>query len=538
MTLPLCDEHVTMVAFTAAWCGHCKAIKPELDLLRARPQTDFHFLQFDTTDVENEQLFKDFNIEGFPTILRFDPKSNLWKRYQGERTASAIYSCTQTPTCGDKMWPNFPAIMKTPHSHEVKKLPENLKSIFHVCSDHPTLFAFTGVNWCDHCVDAQPKLDTLKADALKTHLFHVKQYDWVLPPMEQTATDKEAERIIQEFKIASFPTFIVYDNFKKVFVQVRDIEGLSALFANPEALEGFRKTIVNTWPNLPAEYEEQNCPPEQEMTGATPSMVVFVQDETLAQEEEQADVSFLALDFCGACPTIIAFTGKEWCDPCKAVEPEMKLLDKYQGCGKHHFKQFDHRLSHRDESTLMAECFGIETWPTYLIFDPQTRNFHHYRGPRKARDMMYCDLRSAPIWPTPRDLAINIHMTPPPPNTQMQQNAVQRRTTNGRLKLCAHCPTVLVFALSTRTFMHLKEPTNKSTDKIHVLHFTNPHADGIVFELFGIDNFPTVLIYSPQLNLFYNYTKNCSSLLAIKTIYYQQPGLKTWNTHPRVELMR
>ena len=532
MTLPLCNEHVTMVAFTAAWCPHCKAIKPELELLQTKPQEKFHFFQFDTTDVENEQLFKDFGIEGFPTLLRFDRNTNTWQKYQGERTAEAMFVCSQTPTCGDGLWETFPQPVKTPHETERKQD----EPILNVCSDHPTLLAFTGVNWCPHCVVAQPQLNALKATADSTKGFHVQQFDKVLPP--QTDADKETDKIIRDFDIKSFPTFLVYDNQKKIFVRVMSLDGLETVLSDPNMLEAIGTTMNRelVWQHVPPTYHEVNC---TSMAANTPNMVVFVQEEHGMQEEQEEHHASLSLDLCGTCATIIAFTGNEWCEPCKVLKSEMRLLDKHQGCGKYHFKQFDYTLNQRNENALLSEAFNIERWPTYLMFDPASHVFHHYQGPRKARDMMRWDMQHSPMWPAPLDVTINIQR-------QEQQQSVQATNvemmvqTNGRLGLCAICPTILIFALRGETFVHLREQEDENDMagyNMHILKFTDPRKHALAFELFGIEKFPTVLIYSPQLNLFFHYTKSCANLETIKA-YYLRTGHKTWNVHPRVQLLK
>ncbi len=526
--LKLCDEHVTMVAFTAGWCGYCKAIKPELMKLAEMPQDKFHFFQIDTTDVANEQLFKDFGIKGFPTLLRFDPKTNTWQRYEGERTANALLQCSQTPQCGDGIWSTFPQpIVKTSHAQKVT----TSNAILEMCSDHPSVLAFTGINWCSHCVDAQPALDALKAESAKTHLFHVQQFDWVLPPMTQSEENKRAEKIMQQFEIKSFPTFLVYDHIQKTFVRVNDIESLDKVLSNEETLQGLRTTTTKQqyWPHVPS-YRELNC---TSMSAQTPTMIMFIQEEEaedmVLPTQEAEDM--LHLDFCSACLTILIFSGQDWCVPCGNLESDMRLLQSRQGCGKkYHVKQFDYKLNQNDESKLMAESFKIERWPTYLIFNPVKNSFVHYLGPRKVNEMMRIDIRDMPMWNTPHNVTISL--------VRPLLATRTTRQTNSRLGLCAYCPTILVFALCGKTFIHLQEPdTNSKTHEIHVIQFTDANKDAMVFEFFGIQKFPTVLIYNPQLNLFFHYTRSMTNLQVIKT-QYQQPGLQTWNVHPRVVVLK
>jgi len=78
----------TIVFFFAPWCGHCKNAKPEFEKLMnmLKDKTKAIMVNCD----ENQEVARDFNIEGYPTI-RFYPngpknKDNA-KEYQGPRTA-------------------------------------------------------------------------------------------------------------------------------------------------------------------------------------------------------------------------------------------------------------------------------------------------------------------------------------------------------------------------------------------------------------------------------------------------------------------
>ncbi len=408
--------------------------------------------------------------------------------------------------------------------------------VLEMCSDHPTILAFTGVNWCPHCVDAQPKLNTLKTEAAQTKTFHVQQFDWVLPPMKQSREEKRAEHIIQQFSVRSFPTFLVYDHIQKFFVRIRDLDAIASVLQNEEALEGLRKSTKpeQYWPSVPKNIRIVECD-KSEMIGHVPDMVLMQENTVLLPLQEEVETPRIVL--CAHCPTIIAFSGKSWCDPCMAMEPEMKLLHSQQGCGKYHVHQYDYNLNVRDTNMVISEGFNIERWPTYLIFDPSNRIFYHYLGQRKAHEMMHCNTRSLSIWRAPQGITIElVSRRRPPVQAEMIASRVQ---TNGKLNLCAQCPTILVFALCAKSFSQLQESdAMENTHGMHVLQFTNANKDTVVFELFGIQKFPTALIYNPKFNLFFQYTGTVASLQAIKTQYQQSSSLKTWNIHPRVVLLR
>jgi hypothetical protein len=184
----------------------------------------------------------------------------------------------------------------------------------------------------------------------------------------------------------------------------------------------------------------------------------------------------------------------------------------------------------------MAEAFGVEQWPTFLMFDPHKRCFYNYLGPRRAREMMRCDTRQAQEWPVvPHALHINIR------RQEVQVSHVEMHVqTNGRLGLCAFCPTALCFALRPEVFVHLQESSETSEHGMHVMHFNNAQKHGLVFEMFGLTAFPTVLIYSPQLNLFFECKEHCASLVHMQELFLRVNSTvrKTWNVHPRIVLVR
>ncbi|CAB9505661.1 Protein disulfide-isomerase A6 [Seminavis robusta] len=83
---------VTMVAFAAPWCGHCKMLKPEYDEAAAKVDGEgAQLVWVDATDDANKDLANQFQVQGFPTVLVFPggaPKSvGAARQYQGERKA-------------------------------------------------------------------------------------------------------------------------------------------------------------------------------------------------------------------------------------------------------------------------------------------------------------------------------------------------------------------------------------------------------------------------------------------------------------------
>jgi len=73
----------TVYIFYAPWCGHCKKSMGEFTKASENPDTDIHLV--DTTDDSNKPLMLEYEIKGFPTIIRSDKT-----KYTGARNADSI----------------------------------------------------------------------------------------------------------------------------------------------------------------------------------------------------------------------------------------------------------------------------------------------------------------------------------------------------------------------------------------------------------------------------------------------------------------
>jgi thiol-disulfide isomerase/thioredoxin len=74
----------TVGIFYAPWCGHCKASMDEFE--KARDSSNGKVLLIDSEEPVNEKLLGNYDIEGFPTIIRASDN----KVYSGPRTAENI----------------------------------------------------------------------------------------------------------------------------------------------------------------------------------------------------------------------------------------------------------------------------------------------------------------------------------------------------------------------------------------------------------------------------------------------------------------
>lgn len=101
------DETVTnsgksvFIKFFAPWCGHCKKLKPDWDLLSDHYSNSKSVIIGDVDCTgDGKTLCEKYGVKGFPTLKRFWKKSS--EDYSGERSYDALkkYADTLKPLCG------------------------------------------------------------------------------------------------------------------------------------------------------------------------------------------------------------------------------------------------------------------------------------------------------------------------------------------------------------------------------------------------------------------------------------------------------
>lgn len=74
----------SVVAFTAPWCGHCKAMKPALAEAAAKSSVKFYEISHKSAG----DLLAKYSIKGFPEVIRFE--NGRATKYSGDRSASSL----------------------------------------------------------------------------------------------------------------------------------------------------------------------------------------------------------------------------------------------------------------------------------------------------------------------------------------------------------------------------------------------------------------------------------------------------------------
>ena len=72
--------------FKADWCGHCIAFKPVWENLKSNLKSKIKMITYDSK--EHAKEIKDFNINGYPTIILMNNKNAI--EYSGPRNEQAL----------------------------------------------------------------------------------------------------------------------------------------------------------------------------------------------------------------------------------------------------------------------------------------------------------------------------------------------------------------------------------------------------------------------------------------------------------------
>lgn len=494
----VCDEHVTIVAFTGKeWCIRCKEIESEMQMLHARQGTQFHFRQMDTSDQKNLAVIEAFAIKSFPTILIYDPKTRTAQKYAGERSAHALELCASDPSaCSLVAFEAMSSFTHVAHTHmqQTNPTPPVLGPL-ELCSNEITVLAFTGRKWCPHCIAVQPTLTQWKNMSLAELGFRFQQFD----------TD-DAVAQIERFDIQEYPTFLIFDPSTRIFKRfLGDVASLPG--------SNLRQVAGPVWATVPEEVRLVSC-----MAAGASTMVVAV----------QVGPPSVEMHMCAQCPTLLAFTGDTWCDPCKAFASDMNRLKRAQQHGAFHLLQYDRPVDSADcEGTEMCETFGVKHYPTFLLFNPYDRTFYEHRGLRTADALMRCDIRGSKVWPSPPNLRLVLDHDPVRvTNVKVHVEA----ETNGDLHLCGTCPTALAFCLNEND-LALLLPASKPS--LHVERFCVARH-GYMIDLFGVATFPTVLVYLPDQRIFVVYEGTVPTTSAVLHFLSYKNLKKQWKMHPRI----
>jgi protein disulfide-isomerase-like protein len=82
-------KNPTLLFFHADWCGHCQRFMPIFDKFSKNINGGkLNIVKFDADKEKN--YVKSFGIQGFPSILLYEPNTKRFIDYNGDRTITDL----------------------------------------------------------------------------------------------------------------------------------------------------------------------------------------------------------------------------------------------------------------------------------------------------------------------------------------------------------------------------------------------------------------------------------------------------------------
>ncbi|KAJ1769345.1 hypothetical protein IW140_004582 [Coemansia sp. RSA 1813] len=209
-----------LVKFYAPWCGHCKNMAADYELLAQGYEHADDIVIAEVDADKHRDLGTKFGVQGFPTLKFFAKGADVEKpeEYKSGRDLDSLSSFVREKT-------NVASRIKKPISYVTEFNYEKFKSVAHDESKFALVEFFAP--WCGHCKNLAPIYAKLAEVFQNDDSVVIANYD--------ASDDKEIKK---EITIPGFPTIIAFpagkDAEKIEYEGDRSLEDLVA-FVNKHA---------------------------------------------------------------------------------------------------------------------------------------------------------------------------------------------------------------------------------------------------------------------------------------------------------------
>ena len=91
---------------------------------------------------------------------------------------------------------------------------------------------------------------------------------------------------------------------------------------------------------------------------------------------------------CADCPTVLFMLASAWCGPCKMFKPVRDELLAQNDIYNTRLKlKLHYKLYESGTNDEVHKAFGVQSYPTILVFSPNTQKFVKYEGTRTADEI-------------------------------------------------------------------------------------------------------------------------------------------------------
>lgn len=141
------------VEFYAPWCGHCKNLAPEYEIVATAFKTSKDVVVASVDADKFKDLGQRFGVRGFPTLKFFKKGGDLQspEAYEGGRTADAIVDFINSKAGTRAFVKKAPSNVVVLDDSNFNKIVDGSKNV---------LVEFYAP-WCGHCKTLAPKYETL-----------------------------------------------------------------------------------------------------------------------------------------------------------------------------------------------------------------------------------------------------------------------------------------------------------------------------------------------------------------------------------------
>eukprot|EP00041_Stephanoeca_diplocostata_P023952 m.598147 g.598147 ORF g.598147 m.598147 type:complete len:1012 (+) comp22420_c0_seq1:242-3277(+) len=324
------ENPTSLVMFYAPWCSHCNDMKQ--DFAHAWQRSADTLAVAAVNCVTETTTCTALAIDGYPTVLYFEPGDDKGVKYVGDRTTKDMLQFVT------KQKGQHRIDKKATKSAKKKAPPAAKKKAFHTFEDlptittsaaktfrqhHPNTLIMFYAPWCVHCNDLKPTFTAAAKLAASTTVF-------------ASVDCTQEESLCREHKVREYPTLL---HFRTATDDGRRYRGGN----DAQGLAAFTRAPAGT----PPQHTEH-----AQATGSDTVAMVTTKAE-LATLRKKSAVRLMMFH-------------APWCSHCQEAKPGYNAA-----ADTLHRTRAPIKFVSVDCTTADALCtdFGIKAYPTFLFFD-------------------------------------------------------------------------------------------------------------------------------------------------------------------------